>query len=260
MPSGPNTSRRASWSRRQSGHFLEDQAEKEGVEVAVLGAVAGDTEERLRVEEIDGAGAAAARLDVERHVALEAARVIQQHAHRDLVLRATGEPRQIPAHRRVEVQLSLVHQAHGRAGGADDLGDGGDVPEGRVGIWDRRGGAPSEVAISAGVEDRVAATDHHDGARVDPLLDPIPHRGVDLGEGLALRRCTTEAHGEHSAHGSNQPATSCHADLRLRPIGLVPASRIHRQSGNDRARRQSSRLTLYLSSSSTSRTGPGGSR
>ncbi len=99
----------------QPGHLFEHQAEEERVEIAVLRAVSRDANQGLRVQQIDGPRPAPTRLQIEGDVALEAARVVEQHAHGDLVLGAAGEAGQIPADRRLEVELSLIHEAERRS-------------------------------------------------------------------------------------------------------------------------------------------------
>ena len=132
MPRGPNTSRLASLSSGSPDTFSSTRPRKSALRSLYSALSPGHADQGLRVEQIDGPRPAPARLQVKGDVALEAARVVEQHAHGDLVLGTAGESGQIPAHRRLEVELSLIHQSEGRGGGAHDLGDRGNVPEGGV--------------------------------------------------------------------------------------------------------------------------------
>ena len=152
MPSGPNTSRLASLSRLAPATVSTTRPRSMRVEIAVLGGVAGrrgpaaartaGRSSRLRLRP---------RLQVERDVALEAAGVVQQHAHGHLVLESAGEAGQdtgAPAHRgrafpgppaaspRRRWLTTLVIEAMSQS---VESGSG-----------TRRGRAPGEVAVALG--------------------------------------------------------------------------------------------------------------
>ena len=124
-------------------------------------------------------------------------------------------------HRCIEVELPLLDEAHGGARRADHLGDRRDVPERGVGIRYGRGGAPGEVAIAAGVEDRVTATNDHDGTGIDPLLDPVPHGRVDLGDRLGPREGSAKDHDYRPPRTHGPPRGRTHADFHL-PLIVRP--------------------------------------
>src|SRR5690348_11694498 len=161
-----------------------DKAQKQGVEVTVLGTVTGRAQHRLSIEQIHRSRSAPPGLDIEGHVALEAAGMVQEHAHGDFALEAARKPRQVASHGGIEVQLSLLHQAHRDAGRAHDFGNRGDIPQRRIRI--RRGGrlAPGEVAIAPAVQQRIPPADHYYRAGIDPLPDPVLHRRIDVSERL----------------------------------------------------------------------------
>ncbi len=215
------------------GDRLDHQAQQHGVEVAVLGGVAGGADQWLRVEQGDHARAASAGAPVDRHVVLEAAGVVQQHAHGHLILEPAREAGQVTPDPGVEVELALIHQAHRRARRGDDLGDGGDVPERRVGVGDLGRGIPGEMAVAAGVEDRVPPADDDDRAGIEALADPGLGGLVHLGERLCGGGHCRDRHedgGHHSAprRGGHSRSHQLSARRARRAPGREAAGRVPR--------------------------------